>query len=71
MYIPKELRKENAFLDVAIPSNKSYFSKIGLTSVPDSAYSGDDEVPIYQDKIEQIEAFKAYAESENAKESAK
>lgn len=71
MYIPKALRKENCFVDVAIPSNASLMSRIGLTSVPDSAYSGDDEVPIYQDKIDQIEAFKAYAESENAKDSAK
>ena len=68
MYIPKELRKENAFLDVAIPSNKSYFTKIGLTSVPDSAYSGDDFVEPYQDKIQQIEDFKAYVESENSKD---
>ena len=68
MYIPKELRKENCFVDVAIPSNSSLVSRIGLTSVPDSSYSGDDFVEPYQDKIQQIEDFKAYVDSENSKD---
>lgn len=62
MFIPKELQKENAFVDVAIPSNKSLFSRFGEVTPANQMYSGDDKVPLYESKSDSIEAYQKYAE---------
>lgn len=64
MYIPKALQKENKFVDVKIPANKTYFARIGNFTPSADAYSGDEPVIMNQDKIQQIEDYKKFAESQ-------
>lgn len=73
MYIPKELQKENCFLDVAIPSNKALFSRFGEVAPVKELYSGDESVPLYESKSDSIEAYQEYAEqlAKEAQESSK
>lgn len=73
MYIPEEIKKVNKFVDVAIPSNRSYFSRLGEVTLPSSQYTGDEVAQMNQDKISEIEAYAEYAEkmSEESKESEK
>lgn len=68
MYIPKALQNENCFLDVAIPSNKSLFSRFGEVVPVKELYSGEEPIPLYESKSDSIEAYKEYAE-QMAKES--
>lgn len=68
MYIPLNFCKENAFIDVAIPSNKSFFSRLGEVVPSKGLYSPDDVVRINQDKIQQIEDYQKFVESEIAKD---
>ena len=64
MYVPAKL-KLNKFIDVNIPSNKSYFSRLGeVKPLPDS-FTGDEIAIMNQDKIQQIEDYQKYAESQN------
>lgn len=63
MYIPEEMKKANKFIDVAIPSNKSYFSRLGEITIPSTQFTGDEVARINQDKISQIEDFVQYAEA--------
>lgn len=67
MYIPKELQKENKFVDVKLPANKTYFARIGNFTPGAESFSGDQPVIMNQDKIQQIEDYKKFAESEIAK----
>lgn len=62
MYIPEELKKENRFLDVAIPSTKQLFARIGESAPLPSSFTGDDVAVMNQDKIQQIEDYQSYAE---------
>lgn len=71
MYIPEELKKVNKFIDVAIPSNRSYFARLGEVSVPSSQFTGDDTLPLVQDKIDQIVDYAEYAEKMADEESGK
>lgn len=63
MFIPDEMKKSNKFQDVAIPSNRSYFARLGEVTIPSSQFTGDEVAPIGQDKISQIEDYAQYAES--------
>lgn len=71
MYIPEEMKKVNKFVDVAIPSNRSYFSRIGEVSLPSSQFTGEEVAPINQDKIDQIVDYAEYAEKMGNEESNK
>lgn len=73
MYIPEEMKKANKFVDVAIPSNRSYFSRLGEVSIPASQYTGEEVAQMNQDKISEIEAYAEYAEklAEESSESKK
>lgn len=62
MYIPNELKKENKFVDVAIPTNKMLFSRIGEIQPDGRLYTGDDVVPLNQTKSDQLDDFDRYAE---------
>lgn len=61
MYIPEEMKKANKFIDVAIPSNKSYFSRLGEVTAPSTQYTGEQIAQMNQDKISEIEAYAEYA----------
>lgn len=61
MYIPEKM-KVNKFVDVAIPSNKSFFARLGLVSPESLKYSGDDLVPDQMSKTDSINDYIAYAE---------
>lgn len=69
MYIPKALQKENSFVDVKLPANKMYFTRIGNFTPPADCFSGDEPVIMNQSKIQQIEDYKKFAEAEIEKES--
>lgn len=62
MYIPEEMKKENKFIDVAIPSNRSYFSRLGEVTALSTQFTGDEVAKMNQDKISQIEDYAKYAE---------
>lgn len=66
MYIPEKMQV-NKFQDVAIPANKLYFARLGQTDVPTSQFTGDEVAPMNQSKIDQIEAYRLYAEEEAKK----
>lgn len=68
MYIPKELQKENKFVDVKLPANKMYFTRLGNFTPSADSFSGDEPVIMNQDKIQQIEDYKKFAESEMNKD---
>lgn len=63
MYIPESLKKENKFVDVAIPTNKMLFSRIGEIQPDQRLYSGDDPVPLNQSKSDLLDDFDKYAEA--------
>jgi len=62
MYIPKEMMKVNKFEDVAIPSNKSFFARLGAVAPETLKYSGDEVVPEQLSKSDSFDDFQAYAE---------
>lgn len=62
MYIPEDLKKENRFLDVAIPTTKQLFVRIGESAPLPSSFTGDEVAVMNQDKIQQIEDYQSYAE---------
>lgn len=72
MYIPEDMQKVNKFVDVAIPSNRSYFSRIGEVTAPSTQFTGDELARMNQDKIAQIseamQDYVKYVESQNKKE---
>lgn len=72
MYIPDDMQKVNKFVDVAIPSNRSYFSRIGEVTAPSTQFTGDELARMNQDKIAQIseamQDYEKYVESQNNKE---
>lgn len=54
MFVPDKL-KLNKFQHVRIPSNKEYFSRVGLSGLGASnQYTGDEFAPPSQSKIDQI-----------------
>lgn len=63
MYIPEEMKKANKFIDVAIPSNESYFSRLGEITQPSTQFTGEEVAKMNQDKVSQIEDYAKYAES--------
>lgn len=65
MYIPEEMKKVNKFHDVAIPSNKSYFSRLGEITVPSTQFTGEEVAKMNQDKVSQIEDYALYVEKMN------
>lgn len=71
MYIPEEMKKANKFVDVAIPSNQSYFSRLGEVSALSTQFTGDEVAAMNQDKISEIEAYAQYAEEMASKDSDK
>lgn len=62
MYIPDKLKAENRFVDVAIPNNRTLFSRLGEVGVNKELYSGDDTVPMFESKSDSIENYQKYAE---------
>lgn len=62
MFIPEEMKKENKFIDVAIPSNKSFFARLGQVSPDSLKYSGDELVPEQMSKTDSINDYISYAE---------
>lgn len=69
MYIPEEMKKVNKFEDVALPSNKSFFARLGEVKLPESSYSGDEVVPEAQRKVDELYMYEKYAEEMAFKES--
>lgn len=65
MYIPEEMKKVNKFIDVAIPSNKSYFSRLGEVTTPSTQFTGEEVARINQDKISQIQDYLDYVQSQS------
>lgn len=63
MYIPDKLKAENRFIDVAIPSNRTLFSRLGEVGVNKDLYSGDETVPIFESKSDSIDNYQKYAEA--------
>lgn len=63
MYVPEEMKKENKFQDVAIPSNRSYFSRLGEVNQLSTQFTGEEVVKLNQDKVSQIVDYAEYAES--------
>lgn len=62
MYIPEELQKVNKFVDVAIPSPRSYFQRLGEVKPSGESFSGDDVVPEPMRKTDSINDYIDYAE---------
>lgn len=69
MYIPEKM-KVNKFEDVAIPSNKSFFARLGAVAPESLQYSGDEPIPEPMSKTESINDYIDYAE-QMSKESEK
>lgn len=67
MYIPEDMKKANKFLDVAIPTNKQMFSRLGEVKPLSTQYTGDEVAKMNQDKISQIEDYAQFAEEEASK----
>lgn len=65
MYIPEEMKKVNKFIDVAIPSNKSYFSRLGEVTAPSTQFTGEEVARMNQDKISQIQDYLDYVQSKS------
>lgn len=55
MYVPEAL-KVNRFVDVAIPSNKDYFARLGRQALSEGQYTGDDPAQMPSAKVDQISA---------------
>lgn len=62
------MQKVNKFVDVAIPTNKSYFSRLGEVTQPSTQFTGDELAKMNQDKIAQINDYLDWAESQNKEE---
>ena len=62
MYVPEEL-KVNKAVDVHLPSNEVYFGRFGEASVGDHLYTGDEVARMEQNKTEELEAYRRYAEA--------
>lgn len=71
MFIPIEMQKENKFVDVAIPSNKSFFARLGNVDPGTLKYSGDEVVPEQMSKVDSLADYELYAEEMAKKESKK
>lgn len=71
MYIPEEMKKVNKFEDVAIPSNKSFFARLGAVAPETQKYSGDEVVPEPMSKSDSFDDFLAYAEMMSKEEASK
>lgn len=69
MYIPEEFKKANKFVDVAIPSNASYFHRLGEVTQPSTQFTGEELARINQDKVTQIDDYARYAEEMSNKQS--
>ena len=65
MYIPEEMKKVNKFIDVAIPSNRSYFSRLGEVTQPSTQFTGEEVARMNQDKVSQIIDYQEYVDSLN------
>lgn len=62
MYVPEEL-KVNKFEDVHLPDNKSLFGRFGVVNVGSSMFTGDEVAHVEQNKIEELESYRRYAEA--------
>lgn len=71
MYIPDEMKKVNKFEDVAIPSNKSFFARLGAVAPETLKYSGDEVIPEPMTKSDSFDDYLQYAEEVAKKESEK
>lgn len=65
------MKKVNKFEDVAIPSNKSFFARLGEVKPESLSYSGDDVVPEPMTKTQSIEDYRQFAEEMALKEAEK
>lgn len=64
MYCPEKL-KLNRFKQVQIPSNKDYFSRLGVVATPSTSYTGDDhDVHFPQNKTEEFARIDKQIESD-------
>lgn len=68
MFIPEKM-KVNKFQDVAIPSNKSFFARLGNVDPDILKYSGDEVVPEQLNKVDSLVDYELYAEVMAKKES--
>ena len=66
MYVPEAMQL-NRFVDVAIPSKKMMFSRLGEQKPLPEMYTGDEPAIMNQDKVSQMEMYDKYA-SEMSKE---
>ena len=62
------MKKANKFVDVAIPSNRNYFSRLGEVTQPSTQFTGEEVARMNQDKISQIQDYQDYVESLNLTE---
>lgn len=61
MYIPEKM-KVNKFQEVAIPSNKSFFARLGNVNPESLQYTGDEVAPEPMSKTDSINDYIEYAE---------
>lgn len=71
MYIPDEMKKVNQFEDVAIPSNKSFFARLGSVTLPEKSFTGDEVVPENLRKVDELAMYEKYAEEMASQEADK
>lgn len=62
MYVPNDDIKVNRFQQVAIPRPCEYMRRFGALRAPANQYTGDDLVPLPQNKVDNL----AYAEAYDA-----
>ena len=60
MYIP-EAMKVNKMQHVHLPSNESYFSRVGSSFPGQQLYTGDEGAPIEQNKVDELDQYQRYA----------
>ena len=69
MYCPKPNEmKINAYKCVDIPRNRDYMVRIGEKATPSNFYTGDTEVKREQNKLDDIETYRRYAEAKAKEE---
>jgi len=58
MYVPEKL-KLNKFQAVQLPTNRQIFSRFGLFTNPGTQYSGDERLPLHENKADMFSRFDA------------
>lgn len=63
MYCPKQEMKINKFRLVDIPKNRDYMRRLGEVTAQSNLYTGDEIARAEQNKADEIEFYRKYAES--------